>query len=386
MNEDVKVAIVSTVQPETNYTRCLYKGLLGSGRKVRLWIDNCRENVGYAKKEEGGKITVFWKNNMSFPFLILRQARKEKVDVIHFQHEFNMYGRLLGLFIFPLAILLLKIFGKKIIVTIHAIPSIKEIDNDFLKMMKIKGSPWVVKIGFRIFFGLVWKFSNMIIVHSNYTRGVCEGEYGMKERTKVVTIGIEVRKNKKFRSHLILFFGYVLERKGLDELIVAFNDHLKVDPKAKLIIAGGVLGDYEDYMEHLKQLVKKLKIKDKVIFTGFLSQNKIVDLYQKANFLVFPYTRSISSSLPLSIALGFGKAVVVAKIGTLSEEIEDGISGLYCEPGQVESILRTMNRLVLEKGLREKLESGALEMAKRRSWKLVAERTFDIYQKVLRND
>lgn len=386
MKKEVKVAIVSTIQPETHYTRYLYKGLVDSGSNPRLWVDYCLENVDYAKKEKDKKIVVFWQNNFLFPFLILKKALEEKVELVHFQHEFNMYGRLLGLFTLPMAILLLRIFGKKVVVTIHAIPSIREIDADFLKMMKIKGNPVVVGLSFRVFFGLVWRLSNMVIVHSNYTKEVCQRDYGMRSRVSVVTIGIEERKCGKIKNHLVLFFGYVLERKGLDELIIAFEKHLKISPRARLVIAGGVLSGYEDYMKHLRMVVARLKLKNKVVFTGFLSQKEIDKFYEKANFVVFPYTRSISSSLPLSIALGFGKAVVVAKIGTLSEEIEDGVSGLYCQSGNIESLTNVMNRLVLEKGLKEKLENGALKTARKRGWQVVGQKTVDVYQKALKND
>jgi len=364
------IAIVSTIEPETHYVRYLHKSLGDLGVVPLLWTE---KNV--------------WTPNWKFPGQIIWQTLKNKVDLVHFQHEFNMYGKVSGYFTFPLTLLLLKLLNKKIVVTIHAIPKLDEVDDIFLMMMGINKYCPSTKLAKLLFWCLFWtigKLSNTIIVHSDYTKSVCVNDYGMK-RVAVIPIGVApvygvgTNKWKKLTGNYILFFGYILERKGLEELLVAFEKCLKNYPKLKLVLAGGFLKGYENYVAKIKKLIKKLKLDKKVIFTGFLNSKEIDWLYRKTTMVVLPYVRSISSSFPLSFALGYGKPVVASDIGTLKGEFRNGIEGIYCKPKNVESLYQSMNKVLTDKKFKK------IAIDKNRSWREVAKKTILIYEKNIRN-
>jgi len=395
--KEKKVAVVSTIQPETHYTRFLYEGLKNKKINVQLWVDNINENLDYVVKNGDNNILVFWSRGWKFPFQILNKVISKKIDIIHFQHEFNMYGKVLGSLYFMLAVLFCKIAGKKVVITIHAIPSIKEIDMEFIKMMgidKIFPYPLLAKFLFFMFFGIMWRLSDRIIVHSDYTKSVCVEEYNMKNRVNVIPIGIlpvnviNLKKKVKGANKVnmlldkkyILFFGYIMRRKGLEDLIDALKKCVDSGLGVKLVLAGGFLKKDEKYVSKLKSMVKKLMLSNDIFFTGFINEEEISWLYSKACFCVFPYTRSISSSLPLSLSFGYGKTAIVSDIGTLKGEIKNGIDGIVCKSKDSINLFKAIEKLVKNKTLLSKLERGVVKERKKRSWDKVAESVNKLYQ------
>lgn len=384
------IAIVSTIQPETHYTRFLYKSLCKNGINALLWINKSSENKEYAKESGDNNIRLVWDNNWKLPWQIVRQVWIDKIELIHLQHEFNMYGKVWGLVTFPTTLFLLKLLGRRVVATIHAIPKLSEIDKVFLEMMKIDKicpNSGLARIFFRFFLGTVAKLVDKVIVHSDYTKLVCETDYKMRN-VEVIPIGVcrayprsffekskEVNRWEKLKSDkYILFFGYILERKGLEQLLLAFKKCLIDRPKLKLVLAGGFLKGYEDYVVKIKKIVEKLGLGDNVVFTGFVNGREVDCLYENTQVVVLPYVRSISSSFPLSFALGYGKPVVASDIGTLRGELQDGVNGLYCQPNNIDSLYQAIKEILSSK------KFNKIPISKDSSWENVAKKTMLIYE------
>lgn len=395
-----QVAIVSSIQPETHYTRYLMDGFKENGNAPWLLIDRSKENNDYVSHQNSPIAKTVWTKDWRLPYQIWRSVVEAKITVVHLQHEFTMYGKTSGLITFPLTLVGLKLLGKKVVVTIHAIPALDEIDDEFLLMMginKICPNPFLAKKAFRFFYQLIAFWSDKIIVHSDYTKSVCLTDYQMKAKNvEVIPIGISATHPRnsnlaQIAKHIrlklekvdyILFFGYLLERKGLEQLLTAFQKLNRTKPKLKLIIAGGLLAGHEKFGKKLKKLAKNLNISKTVLFTGFINQDEIDYLYQQALCVVLPYVRSISSSLPLSFALGYGKAIVVSDIGTLRGEIEDGVTGVYCQAGNSQSLYESILKIISRADYRKKLEANIKQETDKRTWAKIAQMTSEVYTRL----
>ena len=118
---------MSQILPETNYSRYLSNAL----RESLVYTDKNPKNLETELKE---KVRLTWsKNSFKYPFEILKQARKDKVALVHLQHEFNMFG--LGVFNAAAFIILpplLKIFGFKLVTTIPAVVAPSQFNLEFL--------------------------------------------------------------------------------------------------------------------------------------------------------------------------------------------------------------------------------------------------------------
>nr|WP_054859007.1 glycosyltransferase [Methanobacterium formicicum] len=85
-------------------------------------------------------------------------------------------------------------------------------------------------------------------------------------------------------QNIILYLGRIHESKGIDLLIRAFSDLKTSVNKSKLVI----VGPDDGFMPKIETLVKKLKIKNDVIFTGPLYGDEKKMAYLDADIFVTP--------------------------------------------------------------------------------------------------
>jgi glycosyltransferase involved in cell wall biosynthesis len=387
-----KIAFVSTLQPQTHYCRYLLDEL-EKLEDLEIWADKDEKNYHLPYKN----LQLCWSKGLFYPWQIFWQAIKSRPKIVHLQHEINMYGGKFSAFLFPLLLLLLKLFSKKIVVTVHAVVPKDEVTADFLQTFNFpqgKIWQWAVLQFFNFLYRSIILFSAAIIVHSQYLKDILVKDYGGK-KTKIFVnpIGVPARDNKNYLlkspwvkklagKKIILYFGYILKRKGLEYLISAFEKFYPKHEDYILVLAGGQLDYQKDYAQKLKSQVKKDGFSEKIIFTGFISQQEMIGLYQRCQFVVLPYTYSISSSLPLSFAMQYQKPVIATNIGSLSEEVEDGKDGLLVKVADSKALYMAMEKLAQDHILYDKLSQGQKEKLAERSWQNVAKKTQMIYNKV----
>ncbi|UCB60274.1 MAG: glycosyltransferase family 4 protein [Candidatus Bathyarchaeota archaeon] len=129
---------------------------------------------------------------------------------------------------------------------------------------------------------------------------------------------IDEAKRKQIREHyglkaedkMILFIGRLVWVKGVDKLIMAMPHVLKTIPNAKLVIVG--LGDME---EHLKTMVKGLKLEEAVKFRfEFVPEEERIAHYAACDLAVFPSLYEPFGIVALE-AMSMEKPVVVGASG-----------------------------------------------------------------------
>lgn len=146
-------------------------------------------------------------------------------------------------------------------------------------------------------------------------------------------------------SLVLLFFGYVRKYKGLDILIEAFPKILSENPKAKLMIVGEFYDDPKEYFE----LIKKLKIEDKVkVLNQFVPNEDVGKYYQAADVVILPY-RSATQSGILTVAYGFYKPVIVTDVGGLAEFVDEGKTGFVVQPNSPDAIAEEVQKFLFVK-------------------------------------
>jgi glycosyltransferase involved in cell wall biosynthesis len=392
----LKMAMVSSIRPETNYTTYLIDALqkyYSDKVGVLVYTEKDRLNLDVPLSN----INLVWNRNWQYVFQVLSRAKKDKVDVIHLQHEINMYGGISTAVLFPLLVFLLRFFGFRPVVTAHAAIPIKLIDR---RLLEVFNWPYpklltpVVKLIFPLIYFLIGLFAEKVIVHTQTIKKCLDSDYHIGGRKiTIIPHGVPdvVDEGKLFsgsdwRGHLvgnkiILYFGYLHKRKGVEYLLRAFGNLTDYFPNYLLVIAGGTI--QENYFIELKKLVADLGIKDKVIFTGFIKTPEISYLMYHCDFVVLPAIYSIAASGPLAQVFAFEKPVIVTRIGSYAEEITDGVDGLLVEPGSVESLGVGMRKMITDEKLREDIISAVKVKHEMRKWSKVAGLTLDTYSSLL---
>lgn len=161
---------------------------------------------------------------------------------------------------------------------------------------------------------------------------------------------------------------------------------------AKLILAGNgsftskTLGHDKAslWVSKLKSLVKDLHIEDKVIFTGYVSDNDLMALYQRANAVALP---SNIEGFGLTICEGwiYKKPAVVSRGAGVSELIIEGGNGYTFTPGSHEEMANAISNALRNE---DKLGNMGYETVKKcsidtavESIKAVMEETISSYKK-----
>jgi glycosyltransferase involved in cell wall biosynthesis len=166
---------------------------------------------------------------------------------------------------------------------------------------------------------------------------------------------------------LILFVGGISPHKNLDGLMRAVAGLAKEGVEHWQL---GLVGDYRDdaflgCYDALQRVVCELQIEDRVNFTGYVSEEDLVTLYNAATVIVIP-SFSEGFGLPAVEAMACGAPVVASRRGSLPEVL--GPAGLYFDPGKPEEMRAAIGKVLREPALRDRLIAAGRAQAAKHSW------------------
>ncbi len=169
---------------------------------------------------------------------------------------------------------------------------------------------------------------------------------------------------------VILFFGNLRPSKGVEDLLEAFASASRPD-SAKLVVAGYPGRDVD--RGSLATLAESLEITDRVIFAlAYVPLADVGPMMSRARFLVLPY-RSATQSGPLHIAMTFNCPVIATRTGGMEDVVQDGVTGLLVEPGDVNGLARGIERLLWDDELVAAMGHAIGERAVAHRWSVLAD-------------
>lgn len=387
---EYKIAMVSTILPETHYSQYLTQSLSSQiPSQLFVFTDTNYENL---KVKKSGKIILTWDKNAFYPLQILIKSLQHKPTIVHFQHELNMFGGYFTSVIFPVAIVLLKIFGIKIVTTVHAVVSKKDINNTFIHLFFNKPPilirPRIVTIFFTYLYSLICLLSNKIIVHTETLKEILIKDYHVSnEKIIVIPHGVPAISNnrlsirKKSNEKYLLYFGYISKRKGIDELLKGFASYIHKNYKSnlKLKLAGGVIKGQEFARVEIEEIITKLKIQDNVEIIGFVSQVELSELFKNSLAVVIPAKISIAASGPLAQAMAYGKPILISDLPNIRAEFKGNNEVLLV---QKKEWCKNINEIVTNHRLQRQLSTNIKKKAESRSWNNVAKMHINLYKSI----
>ena len=280
-----------------------------------------------------------------------------KVDVVHIHAEGPAFMCWLP-----------KLFGKKIIVTVHGLDWQRE---------KWKGGfgAKYIRLGER----MAVRFADEIIVLSRNMQRYFMDTYGRK--TVFIPNGVtkpvvrEARKLTEFyglhKDEYILFLGRLVPEKGVHYLIEAYQN-IRTDKK--LVIAGGT-SDTDEYVQKLRGMAGD---DPDILFTGFVQGQLLEELYSNAYLYVLP---SDVEGMPLSLleAMSYGNCCVVSDIPECTEIA--GEHAAVFSKGNVKELAKCLQVLCDDHlaVFNQKTIIGEY-ICREYSWEDVVRKTLELYQ------
>lgn len=253
-------------------------------------------------KEYKFRIAAFYSREVA------KQVKELGIDVVHTQDEFSLgiFGKIMSR---KMNIPFIHTYHTMWEEYIHYISPIKGNHNSLKKIARKLSRAFVRK-------------ADCVIAPSNKTASYLKNECAIKNKPiYIVPTGIDVEPFKKENftqeekdalkesigvskdEKVILFLGRIADEKSIDVLIDQMPKVFEEYPKAKFVIVG--YGPQED---QLKSQVKKLKLQDKVIFTGKIPWKDVPRYYNMADVFVnasltetqgLTFIEAMASSLPV---------------------------------------------------------------------------------------
>lgn len=112
-------------------------------------------------------------------------------------------------------------------------------------------------------------------------------------------------------------------------------------------------------------------------YVGWVSQADLPRFYQESDIVVVPTIAQEGLSRTSVEAMAAGRPVVASRIGGLPFTVEEGVTGLLCEPGDAGGLARTIERLFDDAELRRRMgEAGRRRFEQEFTWPVVIERYY----------
>jgi glycogen(starch) synthase len=234
--------------------------------------------------------------------------------------------------------------------------------------------------------------SDGIICCSDYmAKQVCQLFNLPPEKVEIIYNGIDVSKfnfkvdsekiKEKFAQRdekIVLYVGRLVHEKGVHVLIGAVPKVLSQIPEAKFIIVGEG-GMKESLMEEARYF----NVDDKVLFTGFIDDETLKNLYKVSDVVVCPSLYEPFGIVALE-AMAARTPVVVSDVGGLSEIVEHDKTGVKVYPNDPNSLAWGLVRVLTDKRYAEWLTENAFQrVLGEYNWDKIADKTRNLYRKVL---
>lgn len=176
----------------------------------------------------------------------------------------------------------------------------------------------------------------------------------------------------------ILYTGGADERKNLPRLIEAYAAlPARLREAHQLVFAGAMP---EGDIAHFKRHARSSGVKDdELVFTGYVSDDDLVQLYNLCGLYVFPSWHE-GFGLPALEAMACGAPVIGSNTTSLPEVI--GLDEALFDPFDVAAISKKIAQALEDETFRNRLRAHGLQQSKKFSWDDTARRAIQAWEKL----
>lgn len=294
-------------------------------------------------------------NAIIYSFLAALKASLGKYDIVHIHAEGPASMSLLP-----------KLFGKRVIVTIHGLDWQRSKWGGFATRFLQYGERCAVK------------YADEIIVLSKNVQSYFLEKYGRK--THYIPNGVEkpdLKGDKEIKEKFglekdsyILFLGRVVPEKFPDGLVEAYK---RLNTDKKLVIAGGS-SHTNGYVDEVKKLAKG---NENIIFTDFVQGELLKELYSNAYVYCLP---SNLEGMPISLleAMSYSNCCLTSDIPECTEVCED--KAVYFKKGDVGDLKEKLEILLNNSEKVNEYKNQARDfICDKYSWDKTVEETLKLY-------
>jgi glycogen synthase len=189
------------------------------------------------------------------------------------------------------------------------------------------------------------------------------------------------RMNQDARGPVVGFIGSFYSYEGLDLLMEAARELVRLRPEVRFLLVGG--GPEE---ARLRELCRANRLNHCMSFAGWVPHDRIDDWYRQIDILVYPRKRNRLTELvtPLKPLEGMahGKVVLASDVGGHRELIEEGRNGFLFRSGEAGHLLQRLLELLDTAATWPQAGARARRFVEeQRSWNAAAAKYAEVYDR-----
>jgi glycosyltransferase involved in cell wall biosynthesis len=188
-----------------------------------------------------------------------------------------------------------------------------------------------------------------------------------------------VRRKYRLPERYVLFVGLQEPRKNLPALLGAFGSIAGRIPGHTLVIAGRQGWQ----MNQLNRQLGRLRLGERVHFTGYVDQDDLPGVYNLADVFVYPSLYE-GFGLPVLEGMACGTPVITTNVSSMPEIT--GEAGVLVPPGDERALAEALLGLLNDPARREALARQGVQRAAGFTWQRTAQQTLAVYRAVLQTD
>lgn len=175
---------------------------------------------------------------------------------------------------------------------------------------------------------------------------------------------------------IVMYVGRFVREKGIHVLLNAASAVCAQEPNAKFVIVGG------GHRENFEKFVRWFGLEEKVLFTGFMANRSLYQMFRCADVAVFPSLYEPFGIVALE-GMAAGASVVTSDAGGLKEVVQHGVTGTTTYAGSAESLAWGILHVLRHPDSAQQMKKAARKrLTTDFDWGHIAEQTIKVYERV----
>ncbi len=287
---------------------------------------NNKVNLYYVATSTGGSVTKRVLKMLQGYAKIFWILLTRRIDIIHIHmaEKGSVYRK-------GVVVKLGKIFGKKVIVQMHAGPILNWYESLSYKRQK-RVSQILSSSDRMLVLGKFWKYQIKTLIP--------------EEKIRVLYNGALCASYNQYNvdGDILLYLGLLKKTKGTYDLVDAVKLIDKEIPQQIKIYLCGI-----DEKEDMPQYIEERNLQDRFVLLGWIDHNQKLELFKRTAICVLP---SYFEALSMTVieAMCYGIPVVTTDISTMRELV--GADVLLTQPGDIRALADHIKNLLLNRQMR----------------------------------
>ncbi len=370
----MKIAFVSPYPPSqvtlNEYGYHLIRSFVGKPDLDAIYVltnhlddDSCYSRYAL----DGLDIIPCWTFDNWFSVLHIREKLKAlKPDVVILNLQFMTFGA--GKIPAALGLLtpwMCKLLGIPSIVILHNITETVKLDTIGMAESKWKGDLFLW-IGEQLT-KFILKADLVGVTISQYV-DILKEKYHAKNVILLPHGNFELPERKPLPDPLteinLMAFGKFGTYKKLEVMLDAMKilEQEHPDRTFRATVAGTDNPNVKGYLDGVREKYSDMA---NIVFTGYVPEEKVADIFHESTFVIFPYTTTTGSSGILHQAGSYARACILPKIDDLERVVEEeGYGGAFFETDNARSMANAITHLLDHPDERRQIEDQNYAAAK----------------------